>query len=320
MRRQLEGNAAERRAATNAQAPSLLTGLVYDETGYRLCPTHANKQGRRYRYYISKRLMHRTGSTDGGWRLPAKELDGTVARTLSDFLKDEIRIVDALDLTGAAPDSLRAILRRAAAVADDLNQERLKCQRRLLRRLLHRVTLHRDSIHITLKRSGLGSLVFEKSPDSAAHREGLIDLTVPVVLKRRGVEAKLVLSAAQGEAAAPDKILIALLAKAHRWFDQLAGGKIGPAREIARRDGIDASEVSRTIQLAFLAPDIVEAVLAGRQPVELTPRRFMRGELPLEWHRQRRLLGFPPDQPSWRPPSSAQGIDREFCRRRRSRE
>ena len=293
VRRQLEGHAAERRAATNAKAPSLLTGLVYDGTGDRLCPTHASKQGRRYRYYISKRLMHRTGSTDGGWRLPAKELDDTVAQAVSDFLKDEIRIVDALDLTGAAPDSLRAILRHAAAVAGDLNQEQFECRRRPLRRLLHRVTLHPDSIRIELKRSGLGSLVFGKNPDSTAYREGLIDLTVPVVLKRRGVEAKLVVRAAQGEAAAPDKNLIALLAKAHRWLGQLAAGEIGSAREIARRGGIDASEVSRTIQLAFLAPDIVEAVVAGHQPVALTLSRLMRGELPLEWHRQRRLLGFP---------------------------
>ena len=50
VRCRLNGNAAERRAATNAKAPSLLTGLVYDETGDRLCPTHADKKGRRYRY------------------------------------------------------------------------------------------------------------------------------------------------------------------------------------------------------------------------------------------------------------------------------
>ncbi len=85
-----------------------------------------------------------------------------------------------------------------------------------------------------------------------------------------------------------------MLAQARRWLDQLAAGECGSAREISRRAGIDTGEVSRIIQLAFLAPDIVEAVVAGRQPVELTPRRLMRiGELPLEWHRQRRLLGFP---------------------------
>jgi DNA invertase Pin-like site-specific DNA recombinase len=294
VRCRLNGNAAERRSATNAKAPSLLTGLVYDETGDRLCPTHANKKGRRYRYYISKRLMHRTGPTGAGWRLPAKELDGAVARAVSDFLTGELRVIDALQLTGIAPDRLRTILHRAATAADDLNDEQPERQRRLLHRLLHRVTLHTGSIRIEIKRAGLDSLVSGNGAHLAARSEGLIDLTVPVALRRRGVEAKLVVRAAQGEAAAPDRNLIALVAQARRWFDQLAGGEVGSIQEIARRDGIDASDVGRNIQLAFLAPDIVEAILAGCQPVELTARRLRRiGALPLEWDRQRRLLGFP---------------------------
>jgi len=294
VRCRLNGNAAERRSATNAKAPSLLTGLVYDETGDRLCPTHANKKGRRYRYYISKRLMHRTGSTGAGWRLPAKELDGAVAQAVSDFLTDELRVIDALQLTGIAPDRLRTILHRAAAAADDLNDEQPERQRRLLHRLLHRVTLHTGSIRIEIKRAGLYGLVSGNGAHVAAHPEGLIDFTVPVALRRRGVEAKLVIRAAQGEVAAPDRNLFALVAQARRWFDQLAGGEVGSIQEIARRDGFDASDVGRNIQLAFLAPDIVEAILAGRQPVELTARNLRRiGALPLEWDRQRRLLGFP---------------------------
>jgi len=294
VRCRLNGSAAERRSATNAKAPSLLTGLVYDETGDRLCPTHANKKGRRYRYYISKRLMHRTGSTGAGWRLPAKELDGAVAQAVSDFLRDELRVIDALQLTGIAPDRLRTILHRAAAAADDLNDEQPERRRRLLHRLLHRVTLHTGSIRIEIKRAGLDSLVSGNGAHLAARPEGLIDLTVPVALRRRGVEAKLVIRAAQGEVTAPDRNLIALVAQARRWFDQLAGGEVGSIQEIARRDGIDASDVGRNIQLAFLAPDIVEAILAGRQPVELTARNLRRiGALPLEWDRQRRLLGFP---------------------------
>ena len=294
VRCRLNGNAAERRSATNAKAPSLLTGLVYDEAGDRLCPTHANKKGRRYRYYISKRLMHRTGSTGAGWRLPAKELDGAVAQAVSDFLTDELRVVDALQLTGIAPDRLRTILHRAAAAADDLKAKTPERQRRLLHRLLHRVTLHTGSMGIEIKRAGLDSLVSGNGTHVATHPEGLIDLTVPVALRRRGVEAKLVIRAAQGEAAAPDRNLITLVAQARRWFDQLAGGEVGSIQEMARRDGIDASDVGRNIQLAFLAPDIIETILAGRQPVELTARRLRRiGALPLEWDRQRRLLGFP---------------------------
>lgn len=293
VRSRLDDNIARRQSPTNGKAPSLLTGLVYDETGDRMCPTHANKKGRRYRYYISKRLMHRTASTDGGWRLPARELDGAVTRAVVDFLRDGIRVVDALELTGMAPDRLRTVLHRAAAAARDMEDEQREHQIQLLRRLLHRVTLHPGSIHIALFRSGLARLILEKNPDSAAHQEGQIDLTVPVALKRRGVEAKLIVSA-QGEVAAPDESLIALLSQAHRWRDQLAAGEVSSARQIARDDGISPSEVSRIIRLAFLAPDIVKAVLDGRQPIELTPRRLLRiGELPLEWLSQRRLLGFP---------------------------
>ncbi len=300
VRYKLDGNAAKRRSATNAKAPSLLTGLVYDETGDRFCPTHANKNGRRYRYYISKRLMHRAGSTDAtgaGWRLSAKELDGAVAQAVSDFLTDGLRVIDALQLTGIAPDRLRTILNRAAAAADDLNDQQPERQRRLLHRLLHRVTLHPNSMRIEIKRASLDSLASGNGAHVAAQPEGLpeglIDLTVPIALRHRGVEAKLVVRAAHGEAAAPDNYLIALVARAHRWFDQLARGEIGSILEIAQREGADPSDVGRNIRLAFLAPDIVEAILAGRQPVELTARRLRRmGALPLEWDRQRSFLGF----------------------------
>jgi len=63
-------------------------------------------------------------------------------------------------------------------------------------------------------------------------------------------------------------------------------------RDIARRANRDAGEVSRTLPLAFLAPDIVEAILEGRQPIELTPRQLIRGILPCGWDDQHRRLGF----------------------------
>jgi site-specific DNA recombinase len=63
VQRQPKDNAPARRSATNDKTPSLLA--AFDDTGDRLCPTHASKKWRRYRYCISKRLMHRTGATDG---------------------------------------------------------------------------------------------------------------------------------------------------------------------------------------------------------------------------------------------------------------
>jgi DNA invertase Pin-like site-specific DNA recombinase len=253
---QLDRNAAERRAATNARAPSLLTGLVYDEMGDRLCPTHANKKGRRYRYYISKHLMRGTGPADAGWRLSAKELDGAVIQAVGDFLKDELRIIEVLCLTGTAPGRLRGILNRAAAVADEVLDK--QSERRVLRNILHRVTLHADSMHIEIQRLGLDTLVTGNYIPDAAH-SALIDVIIPVTLRHRGVEAKLIIHAAQGNAAAPDGNLIALVAQAHSWFDQLAAGEKSSIQEIARRDKIDASDIGRNLQFAFLAflPDAI---------------------------------------------------------------
>ena len=295
VQQQLTGNAASRGSPTNAKAPSLLTGLVHDETGDRLCPTHANKKGRRYRYYISKRLMHPSGPTTGGWRLPAKELEVAVLQTVRDFLANELQVVGALRLNDTPPDRLRKLIAHAAVVADELTHGPIDRQRQLLSVLLHRITLHANSIRIEIKRAGLAGLLADPCAGTAECLEGLFVLIAPVQLKRRGIEAKLVMKAAGIRSAPPDTKLVTLFADALRWIDDLAQGRASSVRDLARRNNRDPGEVSRTLPLAFLAPDIVEAILEGRQPIGLTPRQLKRiGALPRRWDDQRRLLGFSP--------------------------
>jgi len=87
--------------------------------------------------------------------------------------------------------------------------------------------------------------------------------------------------------------LIGLVAQASQWWQELATGQPTSVNDIAARDKIDAGDVSRALPLAFLAPDIVEAILDGRQPVTLTAYHLKRlGSLPSSWHEQRSLLGF----------------------------
>ena len=69
----LAGNAANRRSSTNTTGTSLLTGLVFDETGDRLSPTFAVRNGKRHYYYVSQRLFRSPGRTGAGWRIPAKQ-------------------------------------------------------------------------------------------------------------------------------------------------------------------------------------------------------------------------------------------------------
>ena len=89
--------------------------------------------------------------------------------------------------------------------------------------------------------------------------------------------------------AAIDNTMIKAIARAFRWQAMLENGTYGCVKDIAKRERINGSFVSRIIRLALLAPDIVEAVLDGRQPASLTLKDLMT-PFPVEWYRQRALF------------------------------
>jgi len=120
-------------------------------------------------------------------------------------------------------------------------------------------------------------------------------IKVPATLKRCGGASKLIIGDDDyfdGQRR-PDPALVKVLVRAHGWFARLASDQAGGAADIAREEGLTRSYVTRVMRLAFLAPDITEAILAGQQPPDLTAKRLVRSSrLPLAWQEQRRLLGF----------------------------
>ncbi len=282
VQRQLKGNAANRYSNRNAQAPSLLAGMLYDDTGDRMSPSHASKGSVRYRYYISNRLMHETASATHGWRLPARQLEQAVCEALGQFMRNGVRLVDALDISRTSPDRQQHAIAVAGHWVKNVLSDTTK-RHAGIRDLVHRVSLQPTEIHIDLKARELRDLLLARNSR----------VTAPIQLKRRGVETRLIIAASQPPTGR-DKTLISLVAQAHCWMDDLVTGKASTIRDIAQRASMDESDVSRFLPLAFLAPDIVEAIVAGKQPVELTTEKLKRiRSLPHAWKDQRRLLGFP---------------------------
>jgi hypothetical protein len=81
--------------------------------------------------------------------------------------------------------------------------------------------------------------------------------------------------------------------RAFRWRDMLESGQHATVGEIASTEKVNESYVGRLLRLTLLAPDIVEAILAGRQPAEMTLAGLMR-PFPVGWREQRtELLGYP---------------------------
>jgi site-specific DNA recombinase len=126
--------------------------------------------------------------------------------------------------------------------------------------------------------------------------EMLVRHLVPAGLKRRGAETRLILEGAgHGRASRPDPALIKAVARARRWFDELVSGRSRSFAELAKTEGCSERYVSRLIPLAFLAPEIVEAILAGTQPVDLTAEALTRrADPPLSWAEQEASLRFSP--------------------------
>ncbi|MBL8395088.1 MAG: hypothetical protein JNK99_10125 [Candidatus Accumulibacter sp.] len=119
----------------------------------------------------------------------------------------------------------------------------------------------------------------------------VISVDLPMTFKKRGGRKVIVLpDGSQGNPvpmATIDNTMIKAIARAFRWQRLLENGTYGCLDEIAKAEKIGASFVSRVARLALLAPDIVEAILAGRQPASLTLKDLM-APFPVEWAGQKR--------------------------------
>ena len=123
----------------------------------------------------------------------------------------------------------------------------------------------------------------------------VISVNLPMTFKLRGGRKVIVLpDGTQGSPvpmATIDNTMIKAIARAFRWQKLLENETYGCLEEIARAEKIGSSFVSRVVRLALLAPDIVEAILAGKQPASLTLKDLML-PFPVEWERQRVRFGM----------------------------
>lgn len=118
-----------------------------------------------------------------------------------------------------------------------------------------------------------------------------LSISAPLALRKRGVETKLVIDGVVEPE--PDQALTRLVADARQWMRRLAAGDAPSVRALARQAKLDHRHVARALPLAFLAPDIVGAIMEGRQPPELTISSLKRLDpFPLRWEDQRAALGF----------------------------
>jgi hypothetical protein len=134
----------------------------------------------------------------------------------------------------------------------------------------------------------------------ASISDGGLRIRVPMTLKRRGGRKEIVIaqSLPRRRKSAPHarSALVLAVIRGHRWKELLESGRYASIDALAARMGVGSSYVGRLLNLTLLAPDIVEAILMGQEPEGLTLGKLHR--LPLEWGKQRQVLGLVPHGPS----------------------
>ena len=245
----------------------LLAGLLYDDAGHPMVPTHATKAGVRYRYYASTPVLHgeaKTASAGSISRVPATEVEDAVVKSLKDHLAEQHNGQTA----------------NAASLND----------RTSLEHLVAAIEVHKDRLIVRLKSdtedeaSGhpddrLLTIAWQKPPSKRRRQ-----ILLPSTKSRSEVRPQHFERRAQ---------LVSAIAKGRQWLDDVVSGRMTNVAELCARENCSVRQVNMTISLAFLAPNLVKAAIEGRLPRGIGIERLR--DLPSEWSRQFEVLGLNPE-------------------------
>jgi hypothetical protein len=241
--------------AARMKSEALLIGRIFDDRGNRMSPSHARKGGVKYRYYLSSALLQgMAGGAGSVRRVPAADIEALVVRSVREHLKP------------VAPIDDRSLI--------DTHVARVEVQpEQLVIHFARAKTPDRQRAN----GDNILNVRWRKTP-STRRREILLPAGLPPQHARP----------IRSESRA---LLVASIARGRRWLDELLADANANAESIAKRERCSIRKVNMTISLAFLAPDLVKAAIAGRLPRGMAVARL--ADMPAEWSRQHQMLGLP---------------------------
>jgi len=251
VQRQISAASVKRGGTRRAAAiRSPLTGKIFDDHGHPMSPVTARKDGRVHRYYVSAAVIRGDRGAPGS--LPRIPAEPTEA------------LVDRELQARADP----------ARVDGDILAA------------LTRMVVSDGGVELTLDPAKLKVGVIN-SDDQAAP----VTLRIPVILKIFGGAKQIVDGAgASVRPLGPDVTLQKAIARARRWADQLASGEMTSVAAIARAEDLHPAYVEKVLRLAWLAPDLTQAILGGARLRDFGLTDLIEAQVPADWDKQRRMM------------------------------
>ena len=251
VQRQISTASVKRGGTRRAAAiRSPLTGRIFDDRGHPMSPSSARKDGRLNRYYVSAAVIR-------GDRGEPGSLPRIPAESAEALVDRELRqLVDPAKVDGDVNSALVRLVVSSGGVEMTLDPAKLR----------------------------IGAVRAE-DPDAP------VVLRIPVVLKTFGGAKHIVDGAgAPMRPLGPDKAFQKAIARGRRWADQLARGERAGADEIAAVEDVPSRYVDKLVRLAWLAPDITEAILGGQRLRDYSLTELLEADIPMDWEQQRAAL------------------------------
>jgi site-specific DNA recombinase len=254
------------RTVVRNKSDHLLAGLLFDDAGHRMIPTHATKTGIRYRYYASTPVLHgeaKTVPAGSVSRVPAADIEDTIVKSLEAHL--------ATKQDGSTSSAVRLENHEALA------------------RLVAGIVVHRDKLVVRLKSDHT-----DEAPDRSDDPSLTIPWRKPPSKRSRRIllphnASRSVIRPEQFERRAR---LVSAIARGRQWLDDVVSGRVTSVVELCTREKCSVRQVNMTISLAFLAPNLVKAAVEGRLSRGIGVERLR--DPPTEWSRQFEALGLNP--------------------------
>ena len=264
----LQSGAAISRGTRKKAITSPLAGKLFDETGDRLTPSHSRKNGKRLRYYVSRRVI--AGGCEkhpDAWRLPAEQVEGVLTEMIRRHL--------------GRPDAAASVIQGLPAAEIKTTAERLAAciSSTDCLNLIKKVNLRPGAIRVQLD-----TPVLAKWLDCLPGHINASGLTIetPFQMRRRGVELKLHLGDPPPEI---DETLVQNIVKGRRWLAMVIDGK--SFSEIAQVENVSTRRVQDIANLALIAPNILDAITLGEKPDGLSTDYLIKTRFSAIWSEQR---------------------------------
>ena len=284
----LSANRIRNNNSANKKNPSLLAGKLFDSKNNYMSPSHSNTRNRKYRYYVSQALIqHRKLDAGVISKIPAGEIEKFITQEIKEFVSNPNNIQPMLK---------EANIHKQKALLNDIAD---KIDNQFIRTILSKIIIHKENVEITICKNQLLKALEAVAYNTDLPEELKDETKSPIILTK---DIKITATAKNGsvliltdsDIQQPEinPTLVRAIAKSYLWNKQLLSGEVENSVEIQKRENLKSNTYVKSIlDLRFLAPDIVETILKGTQPKEMSIQKLFNIKT-LDWAKQKEILSI----------------------------